>query len=130
MKHKTTARAIKQNYGTIISVGYCALQHLLRDERPTAYAAGVYGWNFDLYDIDGVAICTGYRGMPGVDAPYELVKEYETKSQERAPNEKGVFDFTASRRRELIREFISKCIDAAQKPKARKTRTDGVKWDQ
>ena len=119
MKHKTTARAIRQNYGTIIRVGYCDLQHLLRDERPTAYAAGVYGWNFDLYDIDGVAICTGYRGMPGVDAPYELVKEYD---REKAYS---IAFFASDPRKALLREFISKCIDAAQKPKARtrKTRT-------
>lgn len=61
---------------------------------------GVYGWNFDVYDIDGTAIVTGYRGMPerNSHADYELVREYECKANGK----------TAAERDVLLREFIKK----------------------
>lgn len=68
MKYKTTTKQIKSTY-KCFSVGYCELQHLLRFCTPVAYNAGVYGWNYDVYTFEPfgfhIAICTGYRGMPG-----------------------------------------------------------------
>lgn len=61
MKHKTTEKAIEQNYYKIIKVGYCNLQYLLQYEEPVAYTSGVYGWNADVYDFGNIAIVTGYR---------------------------------------------------------------------
>ena len=83
MKYKTTAKEVRNGYFKIISVGYCDLQSLLDYKSPIAYTSGIYGWNFDVYDIDGVAIVTGYRGMPSKNskADYNLIKEYEDKSQ-------------------------------------------------
>lgn len=100
MKFKTTAKEVKEGYYTIIAVGDCELQFLLSYERAVAYCAGTYGWNFDVYDIDGVAICTGYRGMPSKHSKvsYDLVKEYEAKAQGKSAEEKKV----------LIKEFIEK----------------------
>lgn len=31
---------------------------------PEYYNAGGYGWNWDLYDLDGVAVIGGYRSFP------------------------------------------------------------------
>lgn len=45
--------------------GYCDLQCLLTNHDPAAYTCGVYGWNFDVYEVYGLTICPGYRGMPG-----------------------------------------------------------------
>lgn len=45
--------------------GYCDLSYLLNNHSPIAYTCGVYGWNFDVYEVYGVTICTGYRNMPG-----------------------------------------------------------------
>jgi hypothetical protein len=97
MKYKTTAKALKEGYYKIISVGYCELQCLLSYESPVAYSAGTYGWNFDVYDVLGVAICTGYRGMPNKNSKvsYTLIKEYEDKSQGKT-------------KEELLIEFIQK----------------------
>lgn len=84
MKFKTTSKRIKENYGQnyILSIGYCDLQFLLKYEYPKAYTSGVYGWNYDLYDIDGIAICTGYRGQPkGKDFNYSLVRKYDDKAR-------------------------------------------------
>lgn len=67
MKYKTTAKAIRQfspaDY--TLSVGYCDLCDLLRFHDANAYTCGVYGWNFDIYELHGFTICTGYRGMVG-----------------------------------------------------------------
>lgn len=99
MKYKTTARALRNGYYTIISVGYCELQNLLSYESPVAFCCGVYGWNFDVYDIDGVAIATGYRGMPSKNdnGTYTLARKYDDLACGRSVQEKDT----------LIREFIN-----------------------
>lgn len=79
MKYKTTIRAIRENACNPRSVGYCDLQHLLTNHSANAYTSGVYGWNFDIYEIYGLTICTGYRGMVGTSC--EGVAEYEKKAK-------------------------------------------------
>ncbi len=98
MKYKTTVKELKQGYYKIIGVGYCDLQSLLSYRNPVAYSKGIYGWNFDVYDIDGVAIATGYRGMPSKNSKvkYEWIKKFETDSQGKTAEEKDA----------LIKEFI------------------------
>ena len=61
MKYKTTSKELKEGYYNIIATGYCELQSLLKYKNPIAYNAGHYGWNYDVYDINGIAIVTGYR---------------------------------------------------------------------
>jgi len=84
----------------IISAGYCDLQTLLSYKSPVSYTCGYYGWNFDVYDINGVAIATGYRGMPSKNskADYTLIREYEKKAEGKTAEEKDA----------LIKEFIEK----------------------
>lgn len=79
MKFKTTSKAIKNGYTNVKCAGYCDLQHLLYFEQPIAYTCGVYGWNYDVYNINGVTICTGYRGMPG--ERLEQIREYNERAQ-------------------------------------------------
>ena len=80
MKIKTTRKAIIATSPRLVSVGYCEVQTLLRYHSPVAYNSGVYGWNFDVYQIHGLTICTGYRGMPGRRA--NNAGEYEWKALE------------------------------------------------
>lgn len=79
MKYKTTRKAILNNGGKIRRADYCELQYLLQYHEPQAYTSGVYGWNFDVYHVYGLTICTGYRGMPGDDLKH--VTEYENKAR-------------------------------------------------
>lgn len=79
MKHKTTRKAVINGSVNIKCASYCDLQHLLRNHEPVAYTAGVYGWNFDIFEVYGVTICTGYRNMPG--ARLEHIAEYEEKAR-------------------------------------------------
>jgi hypothetical protein len=39
MKYKTTAKAVKEGYYTIIEAGYCDLQSLLNYKIPSAYSS-------------------------------------------------------------------------------------------
>ena len=103
MKYKTTEKEVKEGYYKIISVGYCELQSLLSYKSPEAYTCGYYGWNFDVYNINGVAIVTGYRGMPSKNskADYNLIREYEQKAEGKTAEEKDV----------LLREFVHEATD-------------------
>lgn len=65
MKYKTTTKALRAGSCNLRCAGYCDLSYLLREHKPIAYTCGVYGWNFDVYEVYGLTICTGYRGMPG-----------------------------------------------------------------
>ena len=78
MKYKTTIKALRENATNLRSAGYCDLQYLLTNHNPVAYTSGVYGWNFDVYEVHGLTICTGYRGMPG--KRLEGIEEYEVKA--------------------------------------------------
>lgn len=80
MKLKTTRKAIVDGSYRIVSAGYCDLQNLLRSIEPFAYTSGIYGWNFDAYEFDGLTICTGYRGMPGRRA--NGIAEFEDAARE------------------------------------------------
>ena len=78
MKIKTTRKAIVNGSVNVRRADYCELQALLRNHEPIAYTAGIYGWNFDVYSVYGLTICTGYRGMPG--KRLEGTTEYEKKA--------------------------------------------------
>lgn len=79
MKYKTTAKAIRNGGGIIRCAGYCDLSYLLTNHSPVAYTCGVYGWNFDVYEVYGLTICTGYRGMVG--KRLEGIAEAENKAR-------------------------------------------------
>lgn len=79
MKIKTTRKAIVNSSCNVKYDGYCDLSYLLNNHQPIAYTCGVYGWNFDVYEVYGVTICTGYRDMPG--ARLEKISEYEDKAR-------------------------------------------------
>lgn len=82
MKVQTTTKAVKNNYSKIIRIGYCDLQTLLSLEEPFAYTAGVYGWNANIYDLNGIALVTGYRTFGEISPSWELIEKYEQKAKE------------------------------------------------
>ena len=104
MKFKTTRKAITEGSAKIVSAGYCDLQCLLRYHEPLAYTCGVYGWNFDVYEIDGLTICTGYRNMPGKRA--NNILEYEKKAEKIAENWNIPYEEKKEQIENLLHEFI------------------------
>ena len=107
MKFKSTKKQIMWGY-YCYSVGYCDLQYLFSFKNPIAYTCGVYGWNADVYEVDNVAIVTGYRPF-GIHVPHELVKKYEDYAR-------GVVygDETPEKKKELLNEAIENFVIACR----------------
>lgn len=80
MKLKTTKKQIKENFNTILSIGYCDAQYLLDFKNPFAYSAGINGWSCDYYQLGNICISTGYAPI-GTPVNYALLKELEDKAQ-------------------------------------------------
>lgn len=103
MKYKTTAKAIRKGARNPRTAGYCDLYWLLNNHSPIAYTCGVYGWNFDVYEVYGLTICTGYRGMVG--SRLEGIGEYEKKAKDIICGEVGD-GMTYEERREAVEELL------------------------
>lgn len=80
MKMQTTIKNVKNNAKNLVYIPYGGASNLLQTTEPIAYTKGVYGWNFDVYEFDGLTICTGYRYMPGRCA--NNYEEYNEKARE------------------------------------------------
>lgn len=73
MKKITRNQINKEN---MVTLGYCQCQKILNlfaYDYKVGYNAGVYGWNYDLYNIHGVDIVTGYN-VPYASYSNENVK--------------------------------------------------------
>ena len=82
MKFKTTQKAVKAGYTTVIAVPYCDLQYLLNYESPVAYTVRREGWGADIYDMGGgVAIATGYAPFGNVRPSHDLLDRYERTAE-------------------------------------------------
>lgn len=103
MKFKTTRKAIVNGSGNVRCAGYCDLSYLLRGHEPVAYTAGVYGWNFDIFEVYGVTICTGYRGMPG--KRLDGIREYEEKARQAWENFSASYDERKKKAEKILRDF-------------------------
>ena len=117
MKYKTTQSEVKNGYYKIINIGYCHLQNLLQYENPKAYTSGVYGWNADIYEIEGrhgVAIVTGYRPFGNVQPDYRTIKKFDKKGEEiqQSYYKNGYnYEKTKARARKWLQKFIDEVIE-------------------
>ena len=74
----------------------------------------MYGWNFDVYDVYGVTICTGYRNMPG--ARLEGIAEYEKKAADIwAWENKMPFEEKQEAVENLLHEFCNLLVPIIEK---------------
>lgn len=103
MKLKTTRKQVVNSSARLVCAGYCDLQNLLRPVDPVAYTCGVYGWNFDVYDVDGLTICTGYRNMPGRRA--NNIREYEERARAIWSDRTRSYDEQRAAVLDLLHEF-------------------------
>ena len=107
MKYKTTRKAIMNGCANVRCAGYCDLQSLLKNHEPVSYTAGVYGWNFDVFDVYGVTIWYGDGILPGPRLDH--IHEYEKKAatvwdyKDRRP-----FDEKQKAVENLLKEFCLK----------------------
>ena len=114
MEHRATTKSIREYYGkNIISIGYCGAQNLLSYQSRNCYTCGIYGWNFDVYEVDGVAICTGYRSMPnGMSYDYKRLEFFENKAESIRRNPKIPYEQQVAMVNELLRDFIGEVKNA------------------
>jgi hypothetical protein len=86
------------------------MQFLLIGKNPMAYNSGVYGWNYDLYDLDGIALLTGYRGTYGT-----YINPMEEEKQARAVWEDRALSY--EKKLEMIDSLLWQVINKAVKNK-------------
>ena len=84
VKLKATKKEMRNHYWHILSVGYCDLQSLLREQQPFAYSTRAEGWACDYYDIEGVLISEGYAPLASknMKKDYDLILDFENKAME------------------------------------------------
>ena len=80
-KIRTTRKQIQNSFARVFQCGYCDLQYIFQWYNPSFYNSGIYGWNYDVYDLGNIAITTGYRGMFGERIPGELIKHFDAEAQ-------------------------------------------------
>lgn len=106
MKSKMTFKAMKNSANTVVSIGYCEAQHLLKYEDAVGYAATESGWACDLYRLGyNRCIVTGYQTSRA--KTHELTKEQHQELRElddKCFNEK----WDKAERREKMMEFLDK----------------------
>ena len=106
MKFKTTKKAIMNGYNTVVSIGYCNAQYLLKYQHPIAYTAGRDGWGADIYDVDGIAIVTGYSPFGNIRPSYDVVRQYDEDAHKLCIG--ANFDWKLSKEKvdNLLNQFI------------------------
>ena len=85
LKVKVTDKEIREGYFTI-KVGYCGAQNILTYQGARYYNYGVYGWRYDVYELDyNLAICTGYSPIKSIPEKInaqavEIIEKYDKKA--------------------------------------------------
>ncbi|MBQ8793941.1 MAG: hypothetical protein IJZ63_04260 [Clostridia bacterium] len=106
---KMTRKEILNSGYPVIAIPYCKAQHMLRAYDRVGYTSGTYGWNADVYFIDGVYIVTGYRPFFNTGRDDEALENAETYAQQINRS-----DLEYCKKVELLRrcckDFIEACI--------------------
>ena len=105
MKLKTTKTQIKNNFNTIVSIGYCGIQYLTYFKNPFAYSSGSCGWSCDYYEIENVCLSTGYNPI-GQNIDYNLIRKYELKAQKIVLDYNTNYEIREKKVNKLLIEFI------------------------
>ena len=109
MANEITRKEAKGWNGTI-QVGYCDLQYLLMYRQKYGYNAGIYGWNFNCYIVNGVAINTGYRNMVGKIVDWKLTEKYNNKARKIQESQKLTYNQKIAFTERLLTNYIAKAV--------------------
>lgn len=108
MKQPMTRAQIRSINDTTLSISYCGMQHLLINHAPFAYNGGVYGWNWDAYNVYGVTVCTGYRNLTGRTPDYCTVLDYEDRARRIYSDYSMPYQTRCEKIEKLLQELIEK----------------------
>lgn len=65
MRQELTRQDVLRMYDNVYTCGYCGLQEIERELKCVGYNSGIYGWNWNAYEIDdNTVLVTGYRNLP------------------------------------------------------------------
>ena len=106
MKFKTTKKAMKDNYSTILSIGYCNAQNLLKYENEIAYSTRAEGWACDYYEVNNVLISTGYAPI-GQSVDYATLKKYDALAEAISYDNNISWEDKQDKIHELLVVFVS-----------------------
>lgn len=107
--NEITRNDIKRQYRTIIRIGYCDLYHLTKRLRKIGYNAGVYGWNYNAFELDyNTCIITGYRAFDKgtIRLSSEFIQYIEDKTIEIINNNNSDYDEQLQQIDLLKQEFL------------------------
>lgn len=85
LKAKVTNQELRNGY-FVIAISYCGARNILNFAGARFYNYGVYGWNYDVYELDyNLAICTGYRPVKSIPEKInkeaaEIIYKYDKKA--------------------------------------------------
>lgn len=68
MKEHITRKKVRESFTAVVLCDEINSIADLCGIPPEYYNAGVYGWNWNLYNMDGVAVVGGYRNYPRCSA--------------------------------------------------------------
>lgn len=105
MKTEITTAKLRKNACNLHSCGYCAMAHLLRNHEPKYYNSGLCGWNFDVYEVYGVTIVTGYRNLVGKRFTYDEVEKYEKQARAFVEDYSLSYEDRTAKIESLLKEF-------------------------
>ena len=112
MKTKVTKKEVVENYNNIIRIGYCGLQSLLNYQNARFYTCGVYGWNADVYEVNGsTVIVTGYRPFGNISVNYDTQREYDNKAMQIQCDYSLKYEQRIEKLNALLNEFVQKAIN-------------------
>lgn len=108
LKCKVTKKELTESYRNIISIGYCQAEYLLRYKVPRFYYSNIYGWRFDVYEIDySTILTTGYEYLKTSKNQKEINKiiaKYNTKAYKILQN----YNYKTINKR--LENNLNKCI--------------------
>lgn len=110
-KIKTTQKAIKKCFSKVIKVPYCGAHCLLQWTSADYYTTRAEGWAADIYDIDGVAIVTGYQPFGGYSIDHKTLHRLERKAM-------AIWSYRNkwhyNRKKAEVKKLLNKAIEAAK----------------
>lgn len=112
---KITKEWIKENFDSILRIGYCQLDNVLENVNNlhfVGHTESVYGWNADIYSFyhngKSIAIVTGYSSF-GKKCNYEIVEKYNNIGRLILPD---IYDIEERQRiaELIVSDFIDEVI--------------------
>lgn len=108
---KVTRGYIYNHYNKVYAISYCGAQALLSRLDRFGYNAGVYGWNYDAYDMgNGICITTGYRPI-GEHVDIDKLRLYEQSAERILYDYKKPWTVREDEMNKLLNKFIAEVLE-------------------